>query len=133
MVIQDRRRNVQAGNDRVSVVSPYSDVRSVALSLERRFRSQGLTVAEARKQIARRVRIGIGTFENIVRDRVKRIDWQIRDRLQALLVRELEAEIARLSNELDLARQSGCHPASQHVTQVESFLRQARALLETSA
>jgi hypothetical protein len=103
---------------------------SLAQTLERRERSRLLSVPEARRSIARKLRIGVGTFENLVRGRVKRVDAAIRDRLQALLVRELEDELARLSHELEMARQGGVHPASEHISAIETHLSQARALMQ---
>lgn len=100
-----------------------------AKTLEQHERSRGATLRGARESVARKLRIGVGTFENLVRGRVKRIDAAIRDRLQALLVRELEQEIARLTHELEMARQGGSHPASQHIGEIQAHLAQARALM----
>lgn len=102
---------------------------ALARSLERRERTRVDSMPVARQRLAGKLRIGVGTLENIVRGRVKRIDAAIRDRLQALLVRELEAEIARLTHELEIARQGGSHPACEHVGEVETYLAKARALL----
>ncbi len=103
---------------------------SIAQTLERKERARGLSVALARETIARRIKVGRGTFERLVRGRVKRVDAAIRDRLQALLVRELEGEIARLSHELEIARQSGTHLASIEVSEIETHLAKAAALLK---
>jgi hypothetical protein len=101
----------------------------IAQNLERRERARGLTLPDARMRLADKLRIGVGTFENIVRNRVKRVDENIRDRLQALLVRELETEIARLSHELEIARQGGSHIAIEQVGEIETHLTAARSLL----
>lgn len=100
-----------------------------AQSLERKERARGLSIPEARSAVASRLGIGLGTFENLVRERVKRVDAFVRDRLQALLIRELEAEIARLNHELEMARQSGAHPASEQMGEIEAHLAAARSLL----
>jgi hypothetical protein len=102
---------------------------SLARSLEHRERSRVSSLKVARERVASRLRIGVGTFENLVRGRVKKIDATIRDRLQALLVRELEAEILRLSHELEMARQIGSHPASQHIGEIEAHLAKINALM----
>ena len=102
---------------------------SLAQTLERKERARGLSATEARRSVANKVRIGVGTLENLIRGRVKRVDAAIRDRLQALLVRELEGELARLSHELEMARQGGTHPASQHISAIETHLAEARALM----
>jgi hypothetical protein len=104
--------------------------RDHARSLERIERAKGSTVEVARRRTARRLRVGSGTFENIIRGRVKRVDAWLRDRLQALLVQELEAEIARLEHELQMVRQSGSHLASDQVREIETHLAAARSLIE---
>ncbi len=106
---------------------------SLAQNLERRERARGLSLTTARQALARKLKIGHGTLERLVRGRVKRIDASIRDRLQALLVRELEGEIARLQHDLEIARQSGAHLASLEVGEVETHLAAARALLNGGA
>jgi hypothetical protein len=62
-----------------------------------------------------------------------RIDVQTASKLDALLIRGLEADLARLSAELEMARQSGSHPCSAHVGQIEAHIAQARALLNGRA
>ena len=102
---------------------------TIAQNLERRERSRASSKADARRSLASKLRVGIGTVENLVRGRVKRVDASIRDRLQALLVRELETEIARLTHELQVARQCGQHLAGEQVGEIETHLAKARALL----
>lgn len=101
----------------------------IAQNLERRERSRVGSRTHARRSLAAKLRVGVGTLENLVRGRVKRVDAAIRDRLQALLVRELEQEIARLTHELEIARQSGAHLASEQISEVETHLAKARATL----
>lgn len=105
---------------------------AIAQSLEQRERSRVSTVRLARIRVAERLRVGVGTFENLVRGRIKRIDATIRDRLQALLVRELEGEIMRLTHELEIARQCGAHPDSQQMREVETYLAKARHILKAA-
>lgn len=110
-------------------VDPMSSAVTFARALEKRERPRVSNLQDARRNVARRLRIGTGTFENLVRGRVKRIDATIRDRLQALLVREIEQEISRLTHELEMARQCGAHLASQQVGEIETHLAKARAIL----
>lgn len=106
---------------------------AIAQSLERREAARSGSVERARERIAARARIGVGTLENIIRMRVKRIDAAVRDRLQALLIHDLETEIARLTHELEVARQSGAHLTSASISEVETHLARARDLLASSA
>jgi len=103
---------------------------SLAQTLERKERARGLSVPEARRALARKIKVGVGTIENLVRGRVKRADAAIRDRLEAWMVRELESEILRLTHDLEMARRSGFHLASVEVGEIEAHLAQASALLK---
>jgi hypothetical protein len=126
MVLRIPRTNSPDGDSMSTAVT-------LARSLERHERARVSNLQIARQRIAARLRVGVGTFENLVRGRVKRVDAAIRDRLQALLVRELEAEIVRLTHELEIARQGGAHPCSHQMGEVEGLLTQARALLNGGA
>ncbi len=102
----------------------------IAQALERRELQRGGTRQIARRSLAGKLRIGSGTIENLIRGRVKGVDASIRDRLQALLIRELEQEIGRLQHELDIARQSGAPLNSDQVGEIETHISKARALLK---
>lgn len=104
---------------------------SIARTLERRERARVFKASIARQNLARDLQVGVSTVEHLVRGRAKRIDAAIRDRLQALLVRELESEIVRLTHELEIARKGGAHLASEQVSEIETHLAKARALLKT--
>jgi len=103
--------------------------RTLARDLERRERSRAGSVDAARTALARRAGVSPSTWRNLALGRLKRLDAFVRDRLQAMLVRELEAEIARLTHELEIARQGGDHLASQHVSEIEAHLAAARTIL----
>lgn len=128
------------GADEMSVAVASSDprverqeARRLARRLQQNKRAQGYKIEEARRQIAGKLGMGPEAFRNIVIGRVKRIDSWVRGRLQELLVRELEAEIGRLQHELEMARQGGSHLASQHVSEIETYLAKARSLLDGGA
>ena len=103
--------------------------RTLARDLERRERSRAGSIDAARTALARRAGMSPSTWRNLALGRLKRLDAFVRDRLQAMLVRELEAEIARLTHELEIARQGGDHLASQHVSEIEAHLAAARTIL----
>jgi hypothetical protein len=102
---------------------------AIARNLEQRERQRVPTKQAARERLADKLKIGVGTLENIIRARVKSVDERIRDRLQALLVSELEAEIGRLQHELEMARKGAFVLGAEHIGQVEAHLAQARSLL----
>lgn len=109
--------------------SEMSTATAIAQSLERKERQHVPNKSMARRRLAGKLRIGIGTLENIVRGRVKKIDAEIKRRLDDLLIRELEAEINRLNHELEMAVQVGAHPCSEHISEIEAHLAEARRLL----
>lgn len=107
--------------------------RTIALSLERLRRGRGATVETARRSIARDIRTGFGTVNNIIRNRVKRVDETIRDRLQARLVRELELEIARLTHELEMVCRGDRPLAEDQMREIEAHIAAAKSLLNRGA
>lgn len=118
------------GRGGMSTVATMGQARELAQTLERRERGRGGgTVNAARATLARRVGVSASTWRNLALGRLKRLDAWMRDRLQALLIRELEAEIARLTHELEIARRGGEHPTSQHFCEIEAHLSKARAIL----
>lgn len=118
------------GKSIMGSVTTIEQARELAIALERRERGRSATLDVARASLARRIGISPVTWRNLALGRLKRIDAWMRDRLQALLIRELEAEIARLTHELEVARQCGDHLASQHVAEIETCLTRARSILE---
>lgn len=115
------------------IFSPEDNQMSTAVglarNLEKRERDKGFSCDEARRNIARRLLIGVGALENIVRDRVKRVDASVRDRLQTLLVHELESEIRKLCHELEMARLCGSPACPVQIGEVEAHLAKAKELL----
>ncbi len=92
-------------------------------------RGRGASSDDARRIVARRLKVGPGTFERIIRGRVKRIDAAIRDKLSALVERELRAEIARLTHELEMARQGRMGLTQEQVGEIAAHLSAARTLM----
>jgi len=104
---------------------------SLAQTLERRERARLGSRDVARRSLAGKLRIGVGTLENLIRGRAKRTDATIRDKLQALVVKELELEISRLQHELAIARQSSTRPDDDEIFEVETHLKKARAAMNS--
>lgn len=117
------------GEGGMSTATTIERARQIARDLEQRERSRVGSVEAARTTLARRAGVSPATWRNLALGRLKRLDAWMRDRLQALVIRELEAEIARLTNELEIARQCGDHLASQHICEIEAHLAAARLIL----
>jgi len=92
----------------------------------------GLTADEARERVAGREGVSPGTFENIVRKRIKGVEGWLRDKLQAALIRELQAELARLEHELAVARLSAQRPDDDEISSVMALVERAKELLKRS-
>lgn len=105
---------------------------ALARSLERKERSRGFSQPHARERIAGKLRIGVGTFENIVRNRVKGVDAAVRDRIRDLLISEIQSEITRLDHELQMVRQIGCQLAMDQIREIEAHLGKAKELLASA-
>lgn len=110
-----------------------STAAAFAQTLVRRERQRGQSAEEARKWLAGKLKVGAGTVRNLVRGRVKRVDDTIRDRLRALVVRELEAEIQRLTHDLEVLKASGHHLGSDEVAEVDAHIAAAKAILNGGA
>jgi hypothetical protein len=105
------------------------EARVQARTLEQRERSRAGNLKNARATLARRAGVSPATWRNLAHGRLKRLDAWLRDRLCALIIRELEAEIVRLEHDLAAARASGDHLGSQHVCEIETHLAKAREIL----
>lgn len=107
--------------------------RNSARWLERREADRIGSLEFARASIARESGITLSSWRNLVRGRLKRIDVWMRDRLQALVVRELEQEIRRLSHELETAKRCSAHLDASQITEIEKYLLKAKSLLGISS
>lgn len=104
-------------------------VRSNARWLERREADRMGSLEFARASIARESGITLSSWRNLVRGRLKRIDVWMRDRLQALVVRELEREIARLTSDLETAKRCGAHLDSAQIGEIEKYISSAQQIM----
>jgi capsule polysaccharide export protein KpsE/RkpR len=105
------------------------EARILADSIERReqFRHGG-NRAEARIRVARKLGMSTGTLYNLARDRLKRLDAELRNRLATYAIADLENEIASLSTDLATARRLGLPESPSLVGKVSAVLAEAQAL-----
>jgi hypothetical protein len=92
-------------------------------------RETGRERIDVRAEIARHIGISPGTIENIRRGRFKSLKTAVRDAIQAFAVRGIEAEMVRLHNVLEVARQCGESPGSDAIFAAEAALKNARQVL----
>ena len=89
----------------------------------------GTKVSEARLVIARQTSIAPGTLENIRKGRLKTIAVDVYDRLRASVIRKLESELQHVQHELQVARQTGVDPRSEHFQSAQASEARIRAAL----
>jgi hypothetical protein len=89
----------------------------------------GVTKDTAARSIARRIREAPGTLINVAKERAKRVDSRLRDKLTAFAISQIEQEIARMTHELEVLRQCGADPRSDSIAEVENLLAKAKALM----
>lgn len=104
-------------------------MRTALLSIERVYLDGGHDRLSARKRMARTLGIGPGTIENLFRDRVKTISADLAAKIRRRWIDTIEAEIARLENEREMARKINLELAQDEIAKVESLLAQARVLV----
>lgn len=113
----------------VSSVAVMEEARGIARRLERREMSRGHKLPEARKRIAEAAGVAPGTLVNLAKGRLKRNFQELRDRVRAVLIRELEQEIGRLAHEIAIHRRVGAADHNPAVAQAETHLQAAKQLL----
>jgi hypothetical protein len=104
-------------------------MRTTLLSIERVYCNAGHSSPEARVKIARDLRIGPGTLENLIRERVKTVCADLAAKVQAYWIDTIEAEIARLEKERALALQDNIDVSADDIAQAETLLAEARRLV----
>lgn len=98
-----------------------------------RARREATTIPFARRSVARDVGVAPGRFERIRAGRVKGVSQWFFERVRALVIREIESEIRRLTHELEIARQSGCDPRALDMGEVETHLAALRRIIKGEA
>lgn len=106
-----------------------SNAASVATSLVQREEVRARSRMSAYRAVGSKVGMSAAWVRKLVAGTVKSVDAEIKRRLDALLIRELEAEIGRLTHELEMARRGAEHPGAEYVEEIEGLLSQARTLL----
>lgn len=79
--------------------------------------------------VARRLRAAPGAFANIIRMRVKKVSADLRDRIVAAALSDIEHEIERLDHDKRLLEGMGCGPSHSDVVTLEGALATARDAL----
>lgn len=103
--------------------------RDIAAPLIRRERERnGGNVDEARERVARAIGWSPGTLYNLMRDRLKRLDGDLRSSLTAYAIEDLRHEIEALGRQLENAERLGRSEDPSLVGEAAALLAQAQAL-----
>lgn len=122
--------NRHARNDEMQSAVFINRARTWGRSLEEaEAMRSGTSIPEARKKIARKTGISPGTFENLRNGRLKSIGVHFYARLREAAIAEMDAEIRRLTHEINIARQSGFDARDDEVAAAEAALAKARTLM----
>jgi hypothetical protein len=103
-------------------------MRTTLLNIEEAYRNEGSTRAAARSKIARALGIGNGTLENLIRERVKKVDADLAAKTLALRLKTIEVQIARLENQRKIALAGYAELDPGRVADLEIGLQKLRAL-----
>ena len=106
---------------------------SVAASLYKKLEDREavrtrLNKPELRRHLSRVVKAAPGTLKNLVSGRLKRAEY-LEASIKAAFVKSLEAEIAHLLHEVEMARRCGSRPDCDEILQAETLLAQAKELI----
>ena len=82
------------------------------------------------RRVAVRLGLASGTVEGIARGRTKDLTLTVFERVRSGVIRELEAEIARLHAQLATARAAGLDHRSAAVSRAEAAVAAARIALD---
>lgn len=80
----------------------------------------------AKQTVARRLRIGAGSLSNLIRERIKAVSSEVRDRIVAAAIADLGHEITKLEYERQLLLQMGTSPDHNDMRALEGALAAAR-------
>lgn len=84
----------------------------------------------ARDTVARRIKIGAGSLSNLIRERIKTVSADLRDRLVSAAIADLTNELTKLEHERQLLLQMGTSPDHDDMRSLESALAAARQAIE---
>ena len=108
------------------VTGAASVAERLVIRVETRTRSRMLAYRHVANQLGR----STSWLRNLISEGRAHVQTDIMGKLDALLIRELEADIARLQAELAMEIQSGAHPASQRIGEIETCIHRARSLMD---
>lgn len=122
-------------NDPVMSAATFEDLaRQWVRGLEEdEARASGEPLLVARQSLARKIGVAPGTLENIRRGRLKHIGKTIADQIQAYMVRHLQREIQRRTNDLQMVLECGKGIGDPEVDRLREAIARAQRVLDEGA
>jgi hypothetical protein len=113
-----------------SAVSDVKILNAMARSLERsEARSMRKNITQARKDVARRIGITAGAFENFLYLRTKVVPNWLMNRVRVELISVLQTEVQNLEHEIQLHKQTGSDHSGDALVSAETQIAAAREIL----
>lgn len=125
--------NLSRNRDKNSMDAAIYDARVRHWSKETfaaRKKRKGLSEEQTQRDIARELKVAPGRVERARKGRIKSSATWLYERVRAAFIREMEAEIVRISQEILLARQSGMDARDEPLERAEAALASLRKLIE---
>lgn len=94
---------------------------------------RGVDVPQARADVASELRVSAAKIERAEKGRFKQVSAFFYERMRALVIREIEKEIGKLSHELDIARQAGVGATDPAYQEAAAALAMAKNLMRGGA
>ena len=115
------------------VTGPVSDIpaasRMLILAEDIEARRRGFRVEDARQNFARRLKVPTKTLLHIRTQRRKSIPAFLMNGIRDLLINVLQSEIAKLEDEISIARKVGLDDRTDDLAKAASAIAAARILL----
>lgn len=115
-------------SDKMSSVTLHTKENALVLIKRETVRSD-LTIQEAIKSVARKARLSPGTIFNLVNDRLKKMSFEVFEKINALALSEINSEIQRLEHERQILLQSGSVSFAVEIQEVDALLAKAKRLM----
>lgn len=133
-MVLPRGTNCPSEPERMSALVFSTDTRAIARVLEDRETERVGKLPIARKTLARRIGCAPGTLETLRKGRLKRVERWLHDKLEAMLVGEIEAEIRRLTLELETYRRTrGDAAGAPEMARLVAAIENAQKLITRGA
>jgi hypothetical protein len=118
----------QPVSDKMTLATLHTKEAALALIKREAVRCD-MTVQDAIKTVARKAKLSPGTIFNLVNDRLKKLSFEVFEKINALALSEINSEILRLEHERQILLQSGSVSFAVEIQEVDALLAKAKELM----